>query len=148
MKRFYALFIACMAIAATSCNHGNIGDENLSESDYWSVEFEEKEYTLPAAGGVVVIPVVSTGIDYATIKYSFEDSWDFTAEGNMTPREGWIDIVVIPSYPETRLLPTGRSGIELTVEPNERISSRSAVLIIGSSSAVKSVALHQPSLYE
>lgn len=133
--------ILCCAAFALSCDKGD-----ASETDSPTIWFEAEEYTLPAAGGIVTIPVHSTGVDYATIKYTFEDAWDFNSEGNMVPREGWIDLEVIPNYPESRDLMTGRSGIKLIVEANTAIANRTAWLIVGSFSQTQSVVLHQPSV--
>ena len=141
MKRAIFIMALCCAALLTSCSK-----EIDSERDIPSVEFEQKEYTLPAEGGVVVIPVISTGIDFATIRYTFEDAWDFDSKGNMVPRKGWIDLCVIPNYPESRVLMKGRSGIELTVEPNHSFSNRVAWLLIGSYNDTGSVVLSQPSI--
>lgn len=149
MKRVFSLLALFAAIILSSCQGGlESGEQPGLTIDKAIVEFEQEKYTLPAGGGEVIIPVVSTGIDFATIRYSFEDSWDFDINGNMVPRDGWISLTVIPNYPESRLLPQGRSGVQLTVKPNERISGRSATLIIGSFNLMKSVQLYQPSPYE
>lgn len=143
------LFLALLCLAATlSCQKGGGDDGAPSTEDRYFVEFEGEKYTLPAEGGQIVVPVTSTGVDYATIKYSFEDSWDFTIDGNMVPRQGWISLEVIPNMPQSRILPQGRSGIKLTAEANPRINGRSALLIVGSGNVLQSVLIHQPSPYE
>lgn len=142
MKRAFLFMALCCAVIFTSCDK----DDDIKESDIPSIEFEQKEYTLPAEGGVVVIPVLSTGIDFATIRYTFDDAWSFDKSGNMIPREGWIDLVVIPNYPQSRTLMQGRSGIELTVEPNNSLANRTAWLIVGSFADTESVVLRQPTV--
>lgn len=141
MKRVFTFIALCCALIFTSCDK-----EVPTESDIPSIEFEQKEYTLPAEGGDVVIPVLSTGIDFATIRYMFEDAWDFDSDGNMIPREGWISLQVIPNYPESRTLLRGRSGIKLTVKPNKSLSNRTAWLLVGSFSDTESVVLRQPTV--
>ena len=141
MKRAFIFMALCCAAIFTSCDK-----EVPTESDIPSVEFEQQEYTLPSEGGEVIIPVLSTGVDYATIRYTFEDAWDFDSNGNMVPREGWIDIVVIPNYPESPALMRGRSGIQLNVKPNNTLANRTASLIVGSFNNTKSVILRQPTV--
>ena len=138
MKRLIFAIICC-AICLTACT------DNQSNNSGSTVWFDEQEYTLPATGGEITIPVSSTGIDYATIKYTFEDAWDFTPEGNMVPREGWISLEVIPNYTEARALMTGCSGVKLTAEPNNSLSNRTAWLIVGSYNQTASVLLRQNS---
>ena len=135
----------CCALMFISCDK-NTNTESDINNDSPSVEFEQQEYELPAEGGEVVIPVLTTGVDYATIRYTFEDAWDFDSNGNMVPREGWIDIVVIPNYPESRALMRGRSGIQLKVKPNNTLANRTAWLIVGSFNNTKSVILRQPTI--
>lgn len=140
MKRLLFAIVCCV-ILTTACT------KNLTtETDKATVWFEQQEYALPAAGGEVIIPVHSTGVDYATIKYTFEDAWDFTPEGNMVPREGWITLEVIPNYDEARALLTGRSGIKLAVKPNNSLANRTAWLIVGSYNQTTSVLLRQNSV--
>ena len=139
MKRFLFTIVCCVTFA-TACSTKS--DSEIDKSTVW---FEAEECSLPASGGQVIIPVHSTGVDYATIKYTFEDAWDFNAEGNMVPREGWISIEVIPNYPEARALMTGRSGVQLTVQPNKTIANRTAWLIVGSYNQTASILLRQPS---
>ncbi len=141
MKRALLFTALCCAISFTSCSK-----ENDVDSDISSIEFEQKEYTLPAEGGEVIIPVRSTGVDYATIRYTFEESWDFDSAGNMIPKDGWIDLLVIPNYPDSRALLVGRSGIKLTIKPNSGYAKRVAWLIVGSFADTESVVLHQPTV--
>lgn len=133
------LSIICLTSLLISC------EKELNTEQPKTVWFEAKEYTLPAAGGDIIIPVHSTGVDYASIRYTFADAWNFNDQGNMVPREGWIEIEVIPSYPASRDLMTGRSGIKLTVEPNRGTSNRTAWLLVGSYTEMASVVLNQPS---
>ncbi len=141
MKRLLFAIVCCVILATACTNNQNDPDILIDKPTVW---FDVEEYTLPANGGQVIIPVHSTGVDYATIKYTFEDAWDFTSEGNMVPREGWISLEVIPNYDESRALMTGRSGIKLTVEPNKSVSNRTAWLIVGSYNQTTSLVLHQP----
>ena len=140
MKKLFLLLALCGSIALVSC------DKDSDDDDLTTVWFDAKEYALPANGGEVIIPVHSTGVNYATIKYNFDDSWQFTDQGTMIPREGWIEIEVIPNYPESRNLMIGRSGLKLTVKPNKTTSSRTATLIVGSFSDMTSVQLKQPTI--
>ena len=139
MKNLLLLATLCSTLLFASC------DKEQNKNDKDTIYFEDTEITLPAEGGEVIIPVYSTGVDYATIKYTFEDAWNFTPDGNMVPREGWIKLEVIPNYPEARSLLMGRSGIKLTVEANKSIANRTAWLIVGSFNATSSVTLQQPS---
>ena len=142
MKRLFFASICCVILATACTNNQNDPDILIDKPTVW---FDEQEYTLPAAGGDITIPVYSTGIDYATIKYTFEDAWDFTPEGNMVPREGWISLEVIPNYTDARALMTGCSGVKLTAEPNNSLSNRTAWLIVGSYNQTASVLLRQNS---
>ena len=139
MKNLLLLAALCTSLLFASC------DKESNKNGKETIYFDTTEVTLPAEGGQVIIPVYSTGVDYATIKYTFEDAWDFTSDGNKVPREGWIKLEVIPNYPEARSLLMGRSGIKLTVEANKSIANRNAVLIVGSFNETSSITLHQPS---
>ena len=72
MKRFLFTIVCCVTFA-TACSTKS--DSEIDKSTVW---FEAEEYSLPAQGGQVIIPVQSTGVDYATIKYTFEDAWTST----------------------------------------------------------------------
>ena len=140
MKRLFTLLLLCCATIMVSC------DKETNETDQSTVYFEQEEFTLPAEGGEVIIPVISTGVDYVAIKHTFDDAWTFTSDGNMVPRPSWIEVEVIPNYPESRALMMGRSGIKLTVEANTSIANRVAWLIVGSYSDTATILLRQQSV--
>lgn len=139
MKHLLLTLVLCLSLSAISCDKDDISDKA-------TVWFEIEAYDLPAQGGEVIIPVYSTGVDYVAIKHTFEDAWDFNSQGNMVPRPSWISVEVIPNYPASRELMTGRSGIKLTVEANTAIANRQARLIVGSYGDIESILLRQPSV--
>lgn len=133
MRHFrFLVAVAVVAIVAAGC------ENEVIDTKIWdmpSCEFAEESMTISAEGGVIVIPVESTGVDNVYISYKYGDSWDVDSEsGDLVPKEGWIELVrVINDYDEsTRALPIWQSGIEIDVEPNTTDCSRTAMITVQS----------------
>ena len=107
------------------------------------MEFEQSSYVVSESGGELVIPVVSTGIDDVRVSYSHSDRWDTDQQGNLTPKEGWIEIKQV-IWDNTRALAQFNSGVVLEVEPNTSSYERRAKVIVRSFTISKSVEIIQP----
>lgn len=116
-------------------------------TDTPSVTFDEQSYMMTAAGGQIVIPVQSTGVDDVNIHFSDKSNWEVDENGDMTPKEGWIKIVkVIDNYQTTRDLAEWTSGIVLSIEPNEKTTQRTAYVTVTSFNVSNQVKITQSGL--
>lgn len=135
MKKFINLLIVALsAVIAVSC----------LIRDTPSVEFSEESYIVPAAGGELIIPVHSTGVDDVTVKFSDRANWEVDDNGDMIPTEGWLKIVkIVDRYNATRDLAAWTSGIAVTIEPNEGNFERTAYITVNSFTAYSTVRVTQ-----
>ena len=100
---------------------------------------------IPAAGGEIIIPVTSTGVDNVTISFSDNANWETDSNGDKIPVQGWAQIVkVINDYKSTRALENFNSGIVVIVEPNTTNSERRAYVSVSSLGLSNSVTIVQP----
>ena len=137
------LKIALAVVVATSFTNCKITDNP-------SIEAEQHSYSVSADGGLLTIPVNSTGIDDVDIDYR-EDYYEWTTDqttGNLIPATGWVTIKeVIRDYPMTRELPSFREGIVVECAPNNSGVERQATITIRSFSVTDKVKITQlPSL--
>jgi hypothetical protein len=125
MKRLTIAAIAAVAMLATSCQR--IWDVPV-------VELAQSEYNVSSTGGVMVIPVCSTGIDDVEVSYKWNsDEWETDANGDMTPKEGWCKVVkIIKEYEATRELPVWDSGVQIEIQPNTVSVERTAYITVWS----------------
>ena len=122
MKRLLALLLLLSAITFTGC-------------DIPDVDFYERSYEVSAAGGEMIIPVHSTGIDGVRISYIGSNNKD------------WCEIVeVIDNYEMTRALATWDSGIKISFTPNNSDKRRTVRIIVNSFGAEDRVIIRQPAL--
>lgn len=131
-KTLFASIIACFALVGC----GKITDTPR-------LEFEQESYIVSDNGGEVVIPVVSTGIDDVRVSYSHSDRWDTDSQGNLTPKEGWIEIKQV-IWEVTRELASFDSAVVINVKPNNSGYERQANVIVRSFTLSKSVKIIQP----
>lgn len=134
-KLFFAVVIA--AFAAVGCS---------KIQDIPHVQFERSSYTVSGAGGKFVIPVHSTGVDDVIVEYdSYYDRWEVdTQTGDLTPKEGWVELLRVIDRYDTRALASWRSGLEIEVEENGSIYERKAYITVQSFQAAKKVTILQP----
>ena len=116
MKKFINLLIIVLsAVITVSC----------LIRDTPSVEFSEESYIVPAAGGELIIPVHSTGVDDVTVKFSDRANWEVDENGDILAKtspkvevplnnENWFEIGDIYYYKEP--VAPGDSTINLLVE--------------------------------
>ena len=79
----------------------------LTGCDIPDVDFYERSYEVSAAGGEMIIPVNSTGLDEVGIKYYGSNNKD------------WCEVVeIIDHYDMTRALAEWDSGIKISFTPN------------------------------
>lgn len=122
MKRLLALLLLLSAITFTGC-------------DIPDVDFYERSYEVSAAGGEMIIPVNSTGVDGVRISYIGSNNKD------------WCEIVeVIDNYEMTRALATWDSGIKISFTPNNSDKRRTVRIIVNSFGAEDRVIIRQPAL--
>ena len=114
--------------------------------DIPSVSFPHDSYMIPAAGGELIIPVKSTGVNDVTIKYSDMSNWEVNPDtGDMIPTQSWIKIVkVINNYQTTRKLAEWTSGIVIEIEPNNSNAERQATISVQSFDVSASTTITQP----
>lgn len=122
MKRLFALLLLLSTTLLTGC-------------DIPEVEFYERSYEVSAAGGEMIIPVNSTGLDEVGIKYYGSNNKD------------WCEVVeIIDHYDMTRALAEWNSGIKIKFEPNNSGKRRSVRIVATSFGAEDRVVIKQPSL--
>lgn len=102
--------------------------------DIPSISADQEEYLVDSNGGEIIIPVMSTGIDDVILKFGISDKWDIDpTNGDRTPKAPWITVSqIIENYPQTKALASWRSGVVLTIEPNESADKREATAQISS----------------
>lgn len=135
MRSIYLFAAICLAAFTTSCS-----------KDIPQVSFPESSYMIPASGGEMIIPVLSTGVDDVRIEYSDHADWVVAENGDMTPSQGWIELIkVINDYQTTsRTLAQWTSGIVINVAPNTTKYQRSATISVNSSTASATMSITQP----
>lgn len=122
MKRLLAFCILLSTITFTGC-------------DVPDVDFYERSYEVSAAGGEMIIPVNSTGLDQVAIKYYGSNNKD------------WCEIVeIIDNYDMTRALAEWDSGIKISFTPNNSGKRRVVRIIATSFGAEDRVKIEQPAL--
>ncbi|MBQ5371783.1 MAG: hypothetical protein IIU53_03285 [Rikenellaceae bacterium] len=122
MKRLFALLLLLSTTLLTGC-------------DIPEVEFYERSYEVSAAGGEMIIPVNSTGLDEVGIKYYGSNNKD------------WCEVVeIIDHYDMTRALAEWNSGIKIKFEPNNSGKRRSVRIVATSFGAEDRAIIKQPSL--
>ena len=132
MKKF--LIMAVAALAMVGCV---IEDTPV-------VSFSQEEYTVSSNGGELIIPVNSTGVDDVQITYQRDlDAWDIDPEtGDKTP-SGWIKVVKVIEFYDTRALAQWTSGIVLQIEPNTSEIERVGYVTVRSFMAEAKVTIKQ-----
>ena len=142
MKKLFFIAIVAMAAFAVGCEREIIPNKIYDKP---SVDIHEDIMTVSAAGGELIIPVTSTGVDNVTIALSSGDSWIIDENGDMTPADSWIKLVkVINEYDDpTRALAKWDSGISLQVEPNTTGYERRATIMVYSFQAMDTITLTQ-----
>ena len=142
MKKLFFIAVVASLIFAVGCEREIIPNKIYDKP---SVDFYEESMTVSAAGGELIIPVTSTGVDNVTIALSSGDSWIIDENGDMTPADSWVKLVkVINEYDDpTRALAKWDSGISLFVEPNNTGYERSATIMVYSFQAMDTITLTQ-----
>lgn len=143
MKKLSIFAIVAIAALAVGCENtffpGKI-------EDIPSVDFYQDSMTVSAAGGEMIVPVTSTGVDDVNISFYYFDRWEIDEEtGDLTPTDGWIKLVkVINDYDNpTRALPVEDSGICIEVEPNTTGYERKATITVRSFTKTDSIEIIQ-----
>ena len=122
MKRLFALLLLLSTTTLTGCDIPEVG-------------FYERSYEVSAAGGEMIIPVHTTGIDNVRMSYLGNNNKD------------WCQIVeVIDYYEMTRALATWDSGIKVSFTPNNSDKKRTVRIIVSSFGAESRVIIRQPAL--
>lgn len=122
MKRLFALLLLLSTTLLTGC-------------DIPEVDFYERSYEVSAAGGEMIIPVNSTGLDEVGIKYYGSNNKD------------WCEVVeIIDRYDMTRALAEWDSGIKIKFEPNNSGKRRVVRIVATSFGAEDRVIIRQPAL--
>lgn len=122
MKRLFALLLLLSTTLLTGC-------------DIPEVDFYERSYEVSAAGGEMIIPVNSTGLDEVGIKYYGSNNKD------------WCEVVeIIDHYDMTRALAEWDSGIKIKFTPNNTGKRRSVRIVATSFGAEDRVIIRQPAL--
>ena len=113
------------------------------------VSAAQEEYLIDSNGGEITIPVTSTGIDDVIIMFEYSDKWNIDPNnGDRTPKAPWITVSqIIENYPQTKFLPSWRSGIVLTIKPNESADKREAIVQISSFTQRADVKVIQTGLF-
>ncbi|MBR5131164.1 MAG: BACON domain-containing protein [Alistipes sp.] len=142
MKKLFFIAVVASLTFAVGCEREIIPNKIYDKP---SVDLHEDTMTVSAAGGDLIIPVTSTGVDNVTIALSSGDSWIIDENGDMTPADSWVKLVkVINKYDDpTRALITWDSGISLFVEPNNTGYERSATIMVYSFQAMDTITLTQ-----
>ena len=122
MKRLFALLLLLSTPLLTGC-------------DIPEVDFYERSYEVSAAGGEMIIPVNSTGLDEVGIKYYGSNNKD------------WCEVVeIIDRYDMTRALAEWDSGIKIKFTPYNSGKRRTVRIVATSFGAEDRVIIKQPSL--
>ncbi len=122
MKRLFALLLLLSTAMLTGC-------------DIPDVDFYERSYEVSAAGGEMIIPVNSTGLDEVGIKYYGSNNKD------------WCEVVeIIDHFDMTRALAEWDSGIKIKFEPNNSGKRRVVRIVATSFGAEDRVVIRQPAL--
>lgn len=122
MKRLFALLLLLSTATFTSC-------------DIPDVDFYERSYEVSAAGGEMIIPVHSTGIDNVRISYLGSNNKD------------WCEVVeIIDHYDMTQALAEWDSGIKIKFLPNNSGKRRVVRIVATSFGAEDRVVIRQPAL--
>ena len=122
MKRLFALLLLLSTTLLTGC-------------DIPEVDFYERSYEVSAAGGEMIIPVNSTGLDEVGIKYYGSNNKD------------WCEVVeIIDHYDMTRALAEWDSGIKISFTPNHTGKRRVVRIVATSFGAEDRVIIRQPAL--
>ena len=127
----FASLIACFAL---------VGCGKITDTPH--LEFEQSSYIVSENGGELVIPVVSTGIDDVRVSYSHSDRWNTDSQGNLTPKEGWIEVKQV-IWEVTRELASFDSAVVINIKPNDSGYERKADVIVRSFTLSKSVKIIQ-----
>lgn len=122
MKRLFALLLLLSTTLLTGC-------------DIPEVDFYERSYEVSAAGGEMIIPVNSTGLDEVGIKYYGSNNKD------------WCEVVeIIDHYDMTRALAEWDSGIKIKFTPNNSGKRRTVRIVATSFGAEDRVIIRQSAL--
>jgi len=122
MKRLFALLLLLSTAMLTGC-------------DIPDVDFYERSYDVSAAGGEMIIPVHSTGIDNVRISYLGSNNKD------------WCEVTeIIDNYEMTRALAEWDSGIKIKFLPNNSGKRRVVRIVATSFGAEDRVVIRQPAL--
>ena len=122
MKRLFALLLLLSTTLLTGC-------------DIPEVDFYERSYEVSTAGGEMIIPVNSTGLDEVGIKYYGSNNKD------------WCEVVeIIDHYDMTRALAEWDSGIKISFTPNNTGKRRTVRIVATSFGAEDRVIIRQPAL--
>lgn len=127
MKRAVKLMVLAIAVVGSVACEKTIVGKIYDEP---KINFLEESIIVAAEGGEQIVALNSTGVDNAYIVNYGTDSWETDEEGNMTPKEDWVEIVeIINEYePQTRALAQWQSGIVIRVKPNDTGAERNATL--------------------
>lgn len=142
MKRVIKLMVLAVAVV------GSVACEKTIAGKIWDepkINFLEESITVAAEGGELTVALSSTGVDNAYIVNYGSDSWETDEEGNMTPKEDWVEIVeIINEYePQTRALAQWQSGIVIRVKPNDTGAERNATLYARSFTVTDQITITQ-----
>ena len=142
MKKLFFIAVVASLTFAVGCEREIIPNKIYDKP---SVDLHDDTMTVSAAGGDLIIPVTSTGVDNVTITLSSGDIWIIDENGDMTPADSWVKLVkVINEYDDpTRALAKWDSGISLFVEPNNTGYERSATIMVYSFQAMDTITLTQ-----
>ena len=133
--KIHAIVILALTTIFVSC----------AKWDKPSISIEHEEYLVDSNGGEITIPVTSTHIDDVSVAFDYYDRWNIDSNnGDRTPKDPWITVSqIIENFPQTKALASWRSGVVLTVEPNESAEKREATVIISSFTKTASVKVIQ-----
>ena len=142
MKRAVKLMVLAVAVV------GSVACEKTIVGKIWDkpeVDFLEESIIVAAEGGEQIVPLNSTGVDNAYIVNYGQDGWETDEEGNMTPKEDWVEIVEIINHyePQTRELAQWQSGIVIRVKPNDTGAERNATLYARSFTVTDQITITQ-----
>ena len=120
------------------------------KQDIPAISVTQEEYLVDSNGGEIIIPVVSTGIDDVTIQLGYSDRWNTDPDnGDRTPVTPWVIVSkIIENYPQTKALPSWRSGVVLNIEQNKSTLQREAIVQINSFSKKANAKVVQAGLSE
>lgn len=136
--KIHAIVILALTTIFMSC----------AKQDIPAISVTQEEYLVDSSGGIITIPVTSTGIDDVTIKLGYSDRWNTDPDnGDRTPATPWISVSrVIEDYPQTKALASWTSGVVLNIEQNMTMYKREAIVQISSFSKTANVKVVQVGL--